>query len=158
MITVDLKRAKREFFRIRGRFIKLERTVVANALLAASEPIDQAAEAGAPVGITGRLRSRIGPTLIKKGTFARLRVDIGPIRFGKSDKSFPFYGRFQELGWKATGRATRKTAKHPRQISGKHFLRNAGQQNFARAESIFAARIFAGFAEIQSAGEELGLV
>lgn len=156
-ITVDTKQARREFFKIRGRFLKLQRTVIGGALEAAAEPVAQAASAAAPFE-TGRLRERIQATKARRGRGGLLTVGVGPVRFSKGDKLFPFYGRFQELGWKATGRATRRTAKNPRLIPGKHFLRSAGAQNFARAEQIFAARLFAGLAEIQDAGEAAGIV
>ena len=155
-INVDTKQAKREFFKIRGRFLKLQRTVVGEALSAAAAPIVAAARSAAPRD-SGRLQSRIDVTP-PKNFRGRLNVAVGPLRFSKSDKLFPFYGRFQETGWRATGRASRRTAKNPRQIPGKHFLRNAGAQNIGRAEQIFAERLFKGLAEIQEAGEAAGLV
>ena len=155
-IKVDVKQAKREFFKIRGRFLKLQRTVIGEGLTAAAQPVVQTAQANAP-RLTGRLQSRILATP-PKNFRGRLGVAVTPARFSKGDKLYPFYGRFQELGWKATGRATRKTAKNPRPIPGKHFLRNAGTQNFERMKNIFAERVFKGLAEIQSAGEEIGLV
>ncbi len=154
-ITVDIKQAKREMFRIRGKFLKLQRSIVGEALEEAARPIAQAAAAAAPT-LTGRLRERIGFSKAKHGRAGRWSIGVGPIRQSKGDKLFPFYGRFQELGWKATGRATRKTAKNPRQISGKHFLRNAGAANFSRAEAIFSARVFAKFAEVQAGIDESG--
>jgi HK97 gp10 family phage protein len=155
-ITVDVKQAKREFFKIRGRFLKLQRTVVGEALTAGAIPVAESARAAAPVG-TGELRRSIGSTepRFRRG---RIGVDVGPLRLSKNDRRFPFYARFQELGWRATGRATRKTARNPRQIPGKHFLRKAGEQNFSRTQNIFAERLFKGFAEIQSAGEAAGIV
>lgn len=155
-IQVDVKQAKREFYRIRGRFLKLQRTIIGEALTAAAEPIAAAAKAGAPRR-TGLLQLRIQSTKPKLFR-GRLGVAVTPVRYGKREKNYPFYGRFQELGWKATGRANRKTAKNPRLIPGKHFLREAGQANFAAAERIFAAKVFAGFAELQSAGEAAGIV
>jgi HK97 gp10 family phage protein len=155
-VRVDAKEAKREFFKIRGRFLKLQRTIIGEALTAAAAPIAEAAQAAAP-RLTGRLKERI-QTTAPKNFRGRLGITVGPVRFSKREKNFPFYGKFQELGWKATGRATRKSAKNPRAIPGKHFLRNAGTQNFTRAEQIFAARVFKGFAEVQSAGEAAGLV
>lgn len=155
-ISVDLKQARREMFRVRGRFLKLQREVFGEALTEAAEPAVQAAKSAAPRR-TGRLQLRIQSTKPKMFR-GRLNVAITPVRNSKRDKSFPFYGRFQEIGWKATGRANRKTAKNPRQIPGKHFLREAGTRNFAAMERIFAARIFQRLGEIQSAGEAAGLV
>lgn len=155
-IKVDVKQAKREFFKVRGRFLKLQRTVVGEALTESAAPIVAAAQSAAP-RLTGRLQQRIGATPPKPFR-GKMNVAVGPLRFSKGDKLFPFYGRFQELGWKATGRATRKTAKNPRLIQGKHFVRNAGAQNYARVERIFAAKLFASLSEIQSAGVAAGII
>jgi hypothetical protein len=150
LLKVEVKDAKRAFFKLRGRFIKLQRTIVAGALIEAAEPIDRGAEADAPVR-SGELRGSINPALVKKGTFARLRVIIGPGRR-------LLKGRYQELGFKATGRATRAAADNPRFIPGKHYLRTAGARNSSAAERIFASRVIKGFEEIQDAGEAIGIV
>lgn len=155
-LQIDLKQARREMFRVRGRFLKLQRTVVGEALEFASVPVVEAAKANAPIGATGRLRSRI-QFINARQKRGLLTVDVGPARFGKGDKLFPFWGRFQEHGWRAMGRASRKTVKHWRAIPGKHFLRRAGEQNFSRVERIFSERVFRGLAEIQAAGEAAGL-
>lgn len=155
-IIVDTKQAKREFFKIRGRFLKLQRTVIGGALEEAAEPVVIAARANAPRR-TGLLQLSIGATK-PKNFRGRLSVAVGPLKASKNDKSFPFYGRFQELGWKATGRAKRRTAKNPRSIPGKHFLRQAGTQSYAQVEQIFARRVFDGLSEIQAAGVEAGIV
>lgn len=162
--TVEVKNAKREFFRLRGRFLKLQRTIVGEALLEAAAPIVSAAKSKAPTlkgtkkgRIPGLLRARIAAVLLKpRGT--RSRVSVTPTQTSKREKTAPFYGRFIERGWKATGSANRRTAKNPRAIPGKHFLRDAGTQNFRNAERIFSARIFQRFAEIQEAGVAAGLV
>lgn len=155
LLKVEVKDAKLQFFKIRARFQKLQRVVVGEALMASSEPIVSASQAGAPVR-TGKLRGRIAPTLIRRR--GQPVVLVGPAKFSKNEKQFPFYGLFQEKGWKATGRATRKTAKNPRLILGKHFIQKGGKIGFSAAEKIFASRVLAGFEEIQSAGEAAGIV
>jgi hypothetical protein len=155
-ITVDVKQAQKEIFKLRARFSKLQRIVIAEALFEASAPLVAAAQAAAPTR-TGRLRGRIAPTLMKRRGIGA-SVGVSPVRLSKKEKLFPFYGRFQEMGWKATGRATRKSAKRYTVIAGKHFLRSAGQRTAGQVEKIFAARIFQRFAEIQSAGESAGIV
>lgn len=155
-IKVDTKQAKREFFRIRGKFLKLQRSIIGEALTASAQPVIHAAAAAAP-SLSGRLRQRIGATNPKVFR-GRLSVAMGPLRLSRNDKLFPFYGRFQERGWRATGRANRRTAKSPRLIPGKHFLRNAGTQNYSATEQIFSRKLFEGFDAIQSAGEDLGIV
>lgn len=155
-VNINLKQARREMFRVRGRFLKLQRTVIGEALEFASVPTVEAAKAAAPV-LRGRLRQRIQflPAKPKRGM---INVDIGPARFGKRDKRFPYWGIMQERGFFATGRATRKTTKGARFIEGKHFLKKAGESTFTRTEKIFAERVFRGLQEIQSAGESAGLV
>lgn len=155
-LRVDIKQAKREVYKLRGRFLKLQRTMFGEALTESAAPIVAAAKSAAPRR-TGLLQLRIQSTKPKMFR-GRLGVAVTPVRNSKREKNYPFYGRFQELGWKATGRANRKTAKNPKQIPGKHFLRDAGVRNFATAERIFAARVFASMKEIQSAGEAAGLV
>jgi len=163
MMNVTVKDAKLQIFKLRSRFLKLQRTVIAEALLEASQPIVTTAQGLAPVLSSpkrgrqvGQLRGRIGPTLLKRGTgFA---VAIGAVRFSKSDKQFPFWDRFQERGFRAMGRANRKTAKRFTVVAGKNFLKKAGEQNFRKSEQIFAARVFKRFEEIQEAGQAAGLV
>jgi hypothetical protein len=122
----------------------------------ASEPIVAAAQAGAPV-LTGRLRGRIGPTLLKRR--GGVAVAIGAIKLSRNDKQFPFYDRFQERGFRAMGRASRKTFKGTaRQIPGKRFLEKAGTSQAGRAQQIFSTRVFQRFREIQDAGIAAGLV
>lgn len=154
-IRVEVIDAKKEFFKLRSRFAKLQRTIIAEGLIAASEPIVSAAQAAAPTR-TSLLRGRIAPTLIRRR--GQPVVMVGPVRFSRSDKRFPFYGLFQEKGWKATGRATRKTAKSPRFIPGKRFLQRGGEQGFSRAEQIFARKVIADFEAVQAAGEAAGIV
>lgn len=163
-IRVEVKDAKRLFFRVRGRFLKLQRTIIGEALEEAARPIVQAAQQLAPRSRGkrsqasqqyGPLASSIKGVLLKpRGT--RVRLDVTPAKMSKA--GFPFYGLFQERGWKATGRANKRTATNPRQIPGKHFLERAGKQNFASAERIFAARVFQRFGEIQEAGVAAGIV
>lgn len=154
-IKVEVKDAQKAFFKVRARFQRLQRVVVGEALLEASEPIVAAAQANAPVR-TGRLRGRIAPTLGRsRGNVA---VNISAVKLSKKEKLFPFYGLFQEKGWYATGRAKRKNAKNPRFIPGKHFLKTAGESQFKAAERIFSTRVIASLEEIQSAGEAAGLV
>lgn len=162
-IKVEVKDAKRLFFRVRGRFLKLQREIVGEALQEASEPIVQAARQLAPKGTGKRSRaSRLyGPLatsisgVLLKPRGLRVTLQVTPARVKSA--GFPFYGLFQERGWKATGRRKRGTAKNPRFIPGKHFLERAGKQNFAAAERIFAARVFQRFAQIQEAGGAAGL-
>lgn len=110
-ITVDTKQAKRELFRVRGRFLKLQRTVIGEALEFASVPTVQAAKARAPLG-SGLLKRRIQffPAKLRRGL---LTVNIGPSRFASRSSARnlatrlsggtvyrdPYYGKFQELGW-----------------------------------------------------------
>lgn len=164
VIKVTVKDAKLQIFKLRSRFLKLQRTVISEALLEASQPIVTTAQALAPVLSTpkrgrqpGQLRGRIGPTLLKRRG-GGAAVAIGAVRFSKSDKQFPFWDRFQERGFRATGRATRKTAKRFTVVAGKNFLKRAGEQNFAKVEQIFAARLLKRFEEIQDAGIAAGLV
>lgn len=154
-IKVEIKDAKKEFFKLRARFNKLQRVAVGEALLESSEPIVAAAQANAPTR-SGLLRGRIAPTMIRQR--GQPVVLVGPARLSRGDKRFPFYGLFQEKGWHATGRATRKTAKSPRFIPGKRFLQRGGEQGFQAAERIFARRVTENFAAIQSAGEAAGIV
>lgn len=155
-IQVDVKQAKREVNKLRRRFLKLQRTVFGEALTESAAPIVAAAKAAAPRR-TGLLRLRIQST--KPEMFkGRLGVAVTPVRNSKREKNFPFYGRFQEMGWKHTGTAKKKDAQKFTQIEGIFFLRDAGENNFATAERIFAARVFATMKEIQSAGEAAGLV
>lgn len=155
-VKVDIKGAKRAMFALRGRFLKLQNVIMGEALLEASEPIVAAAQPGAPV-LTGRLRGRIGPTLRKQR--GGVNVAIGAIRHSRNDKLFPFWDRFQERGFRAMGRANRRTFKGTaRKIPGKHFLENAGKSQIGAAEKIFAARVFQRFAEVQEAGVAAGIV
>lgn len=155
-VTIDLKQAKREIFKVRSRFQKLQRTVVGQALEFASVPIVVAAKAAAPLD-TGRLRERI-QFVPWRNIRSKPTVNVGPVKFRKNEKAFPFWGLFQEKGWRAMGRANRKTFKRYTRMPGKHFLRKAGEQNFNRAQDIFAERVFNGLAEIQQAGETAGII
>lgn len=153
-VKVEVKNLKRAFFALRGRFRKLQRTIIGEALMEASQPIVAAAQANAPI-LTGRLRGRIGPTLLKGG----MAVAIGAIRHSRNDRMFPFYDRFQELGFRAMGRANRRTFKGtPRKIPGRRFLQKAGESQWRASERIFAARVFQRFGEVQAAGEAAGIV
>jgi len=190
VITVDVKQAQKEIFKLRARFQKLQRIVLTEALFEASEPIVSRAQALAP-RFTGLLAARILPTRAKRRGFFS-NVNIGPtFSSGRSLRSQgflgggrdPFYGLFQERGWWLTThtakgareivaanrkltRGERKNAltslkasrRRIRFIPGKNFLKTAGATGFRDAESIFAARIFQRFAEIQSAGESAGIV
>jgi hypothetical protein len=82
-------------------------------------------------------------------------VEVGPVKFSRKEKTFPFYALFQERGFKAVGRKRRGPG---RQIPGKHFLRRAGEQTYGQVEAIFARRVFQSFAEAQAAGDAAGLV
>lgn len=156
-VKVEVKQLRRAMFALRGRFLKLQNVIVGEALLAASEPVVAAAQAGAPV-LTGRLRGRIGPRLVKAGRGRPISVVIGAIKHSRNDKQFPFWDRFQERGFRAMGRANRRTFKgSPRKIPGKKFLEKAGRSQADRARQIFAARVFQRFSEIRDAGIAAGL-
>ena len=110
-ITVDTKQARREMFRVRGRFLKLQRTVIGDALEFASVPLVEAAKSNAPAS-SGLLKRRIQffPAKQRRGL---LTVAVGPSRFasrswarnlairlsGGTVYRDPYYGKFQELGW-----------------------------------------------------------
>jgi len=148
--------ARKVMGRLRGKFAALQRRAIGTALIEGSYPIVRAAQGLAPVR-TGRLRGRIAPTLTRwRGV--GMRVAIGPVRLSKKEKAFPYYGLFQEKGWKATGRATRRTATNPKQKPGKHYLRRAGEAHWKQTEQIFATRLFREFEAIQEAGIAAGLV
>lgn len=159
-INVQVKDAKKLFFQVRGRFLKLQRTIVGDALQAGAQPIVAAARSAAPVlqeakrgRRPGQIRVRMGAVVVAKGN--RVRVDIGPIQYSKRDKDFPFWARWQEKGWKATGRAKRGSAKSSRQIPGKFFLRSAAQSNIGQAFQIWSARVIQGFQEADRAGSAI---
>jgi hypothetical protein len=175
-IHIDTKQARREAFKLRGRFIKLQRFLVADALFDASEPIVASAQVDAPVlqqpkrfRQIGQLRGRIAPTLMKSRP-GFVTVGIGPVRFSKNEKRFPFWGLFQEKGWwltthtpearrnlsirqvRSLGMGSKRASRRRiRFIPGKHFLKRAGEANADRAHKIFAARIFQKFAELGAA-------
>ena len=153
--TVEVKDAKKEFYKLRARFTKLQKFVLAEALMESSEPVLATASASAPVR-TGRLKSRIGPTLLQQRR-GRITVAVGAVRLSRADKGFPYWDRFMERGFTATGRA--KKSKHKgaaRVIPGKHFIEQAGKQNFERVQRIFSQRVFQRFNEMQEAGTASG--
>jgi hypothetical protein len=153
-IRVEAKDLKREMFKVRARFAKLQRSILGEALEFAATPLVERARDLAPVGETGRLRERI--QFVKaRNIRGSTVVEVGPVKFRRNDRNFPFYALFQERGFKAVGRKRRGPG---RQIAGKHFLKRAGEQTFSQVESIFARRMFQKFAEIQAAGEAAGLV
>lgn len=154
MIQVEVKNLKTEMYKVRSRFLRLQNTIVAGALMDASEPVVVTAQATAPVR-TGQLRGRIGPTLSKRTT-----VVVGAMRLSRADKGFPYWDRFQERGFTAVGRSKRASGarQSARKIPGKHFLERAGRSQFDAVSRIFAERVFKGFAEIQEAGEKAGIV
>src|SRR5262245_7472661 len=122
--NIQVKDAKLAMFKLRARFTRLQKFVLAEALMESSEPVVQSAAAGAPVR-TGRLRGRIGPTLVQ-GRGGRISVAVGALRLSRSDKGFPYWDRFMERGFHATGRAKKSRFKgSPRFIPGKHFIEQA---------------------------------
>jgi hypothetical protein len=144
-IRVEAKDLKREMFKVRARFAKLQRSILGEALEFASVPLVEQAKDFAPVGATGRLRERI--QFVKaRNIRGSTVVEVGPVKFSKKEKNFPFYALFQERGFKAVGR---KRHGRGRQIAGKHFLKRAGEKTFSQVESIFARRMFEKFDEIQ---------
>src|SRR5262245_1868618 len=106
--TVEVKDAKKEFYKLRARFTKLQKFVLAEALMESSEPVVATASASAPIR-TGRLKGRIGPTLLQQRR-GRITVAVGAVRLSRADKGFPYWDRFMERGFTATGRA--KKSKH----------------------------------------------
>lgn len=150
MIEVDVKNAKLEFYKLRSRFQKLERFILADALMESSQPVVIAAQASAPVR-SGRLRGRMGPTLQKRGS--KVSVAVGAVRLSRADKGFPYWDRFMERGFTATGRAKKsKASGSARFIPGKHFIEEAGRTSFDRVSQIFSERIFQRFREIEESG------
>jgi hypothetical protein len=100
---------------------------------------------------------------------------------GKTRTRDPFYGRFIEKGWWLTGHTPKHVSEfisahgmrafHDlkigtvrgsrtkiRFINAKPFLKPAGEATTEQARTNFAARVFQGFNEIQSAGESAGIV
>jgi len=146
-LKVEVKDAKKEFFKLRSRFGKLQRSILGEALEFAAVPMVDRAQDLAPAR-TGRLKERI--QFVKaKNIRGRTTVEVGPVKFRRNEKNFPFYGFFQERGYRTRDR---------RQVPGKHFLRRAGEQTYGQVEAIFARHVFAKFAEVQAAGEAAGLV
>ena len=159
-LNVSVKDTKKLFFQVRGRFLKLQKTGVAEAFEAADLGLIAAARNAAPVLQTakrgrrpGQLRVRIGHVISSRGN--KVFDRIGPIQYSKRDKDFPYWARFQELGWKATGRAKRGSAKSSRQIPGKFFLRSAAQSHIGQTFQIWSARVIQFFEQIDRAGSAL---
>lgn len=156
-LKLEVKNLKRELFRARGRWLKLQRETVGEALEFATRPIVEAAKAAAPVlqspkrgRVVGLLRSRIG-AVSRSTVTGRTRLFIGPQFVTRNEKAGPFYARFQEKGWYATGRARRSKAKRRRLVPGRHFLRNAALAHTAQAFTVFKARIIQKFQQSEGA-------
>lgn len=141
-----------EFFTIKGvedaiRALEqlskdMRRRVVNSSLREAAKPIVKAAKGNAPVR-TGLLKRRIVVTTSK---LARRRREIGvfiqprataKVIKAKLRSSDPYYYKFVEKGYHATGRAKRKNAPNARFIPGKQFLGNAFQSQKSAAVSAF---------------------
>jgi hypothetical protein len=145
-VTVEVKNLKREMYK------------VGEALQFSAQPIVEAARAAAPSlrgtkrgRIPGLLRQRMGSVIqVSQSGVTRLR--IGPLSLSRKEKGGPFYGRFQEKGWQATGRANRRTAKRRRLVPGLHFLRNAALAQTAQAFTVFKARLIQKFEQDQASG------
>jgi len=156
-VKVEVKNLKREMFKLRARWLKLNRETVGEALQFAAQPIVAAAQAAAPVlktpktnRIPGLLRQRIGSALqVRQSGVTTLR--IGPLFLSRAEKTGPFYAKFQEKGWQATGRARRSKAKRRTPVPGLHFLRNAALAHTAQAFTVFKARLIQKFEADQGA-------
>lgn len=157
-VKVEVKNLKREMFKVRARWLRLQKQTVGEALQFAAQPIVEAYRASVPVLRTpkrgrtpGLLRQRIGSVIqAKQSGVTTLR--IGPLKTSRNDKSAPFYAKFLEKGWYATGRAKRGTAKRRRLIPGQHYLRRAAVAHGAQAFTVFKARIIKKFEQDQAFG------
>jgi hypothetical protein len=173
---VNIKDVKKIFFRIRGRFIKTIREVVEPAFKTALEPVVIAAEGLAP-SKTNRLRDRIG--VVVRVTQYRVFAAITPVRLGRGDKQYPFYGLFQEKGWwltthtakgaRDTIAANRKLTRGERRgrlsslkatrrrikfIQGHPFLKPAALGGVAQAFETWKPLVIAGFERFSNAETE----
>ena len=136
---------------------QMRKKVVRAALKAAAKPIIRAAKANAPVK-TGLVRKRIGSfaSKIKRGQNGEIGIYIKPrtsarARKSKDKSQDPFYYRFQEMGYHATGRkkvgggrryrSARLAARGTRKIPGKAFIGRAFESQRSAALTAFTAEI-----------------
>lgn len=136
---------------------EMRRKVVRAALKAAGKPIIRAAKANAPVK-TGLVRKSIGSfaSKFKRGQNGEIGIYIKPrtsarARKSKDKSQDPFYYRFQEMGYHATGRKrvgggrrnrpARLAASGARMIPGKAFLGRAFESQRGAALAAFTAEI-----------------
>lgn len=155
-VKVEVKNLKREMFKVRARWLRLQKETVGEALQFAGRPIVEAYRASVPIlqtpkrgRIPGLLRQRIGSVIqSKQSGVTTLR--IGPLT-SRRDKNGPFYARFIEKGFHAVGRARRGTGKGARFIPGRHSLRAAALAHSEQAFTVFKARVIQKFEQDQAA-------
>lgn len=121
--------------------------VVRGALREAAKPIVQQAKANAPVR-TGLVKRRItvNASRLRKQSRGEIGVYIRPratalARRTKLRSQDPWYYKFQEQGFHATGSRKRKDSPNARFIEGKAFLGGAFESRRKNALSIFEAAI-----------------
>jgi len=134
----DAKRAIEELIQ------DMRRKVVRAALRDAARPMVKQAKVNAPVK-TGLVRRRISvfTSRIKRGQRGEIGVYIRPkaTKSNRGKKGDPFYYKFQEMGFHATGSAKRKAAPNARFISGKMFLGRAFESHSRDSAEIFSDAI-----------------
>lgn len=125
----------------------LRNRVVRGALRDAAKPIVQQAKANAPVR-TGLVKRRItvNASRLRKKARGEIGVYIRPratalARRTKLRSQDPFYYKFQEAGFHATGRSKLKNSRNARFIEGKAFLGSAFESRRQSALAIFQAAI-----------------
>lgn len=125
----------------------LRNRVVRGALREAARPIVQQARATAPVR-TGLVKRRItvSASRLRKKARGEIGVYIRPratalARRTKLRSQDPWYYKFQEAGFHATGRSKLKNSRNARFIKGKAFLGSAFESRRQSALAIFQAAI-----------------
>lgn len=138
-MTIKMDRSVKEVTkRLKAVAPKLQKRAVSSALRAGARVVVKQAKANAPVDTGALKRNIIAKAGSKKYTKAgQVRVIIGVRhgRAGKNKKSAyarrgedPFYFRFQELGYLATGRKKARKQSNARRVPGKRFLSRALEQ------------------------------
>ena len=109
--------------------------VVLGALRQGAHLVKRAAQSNAPIGETGKLRRgiRVYKSKIHKGTKSGDMIGVY-ISVASKKKGDPFYGRFQEDGWKAG----------KRQVPGKKFIDRAFIEKRAAAVDLIVRSANAG--------------
>lgn len=125
----------------------MRRKVVRQALRDAAKPIVQQARSNAPV-LTGLVKKRlaVAASRLYRGQRGQVGVYIRPratalARRNKIRALDPYYYKFQEAGYHATGRAKRKNVPNARFIPGKAFMGRAFESCRAQALEVFQQAI-----------------